>query len=709
MRLGRRLLALFYAVALGTIVAGSSAVYLLLMPAFFDLEDDAVRGDVARVERVFMQMLTTLHARTRDWAERPDVIEAVARGDQALDLPTPLAGALRLDQVVLFSPEGERQVLRHVLGEANTSALDQVHETFIDRACYTFWGIRHVGDVPMMFAMEPIGEDCTAVLFGISLDSAMATELSGITGLPVSFVTTDHMPEDGRSIQVSRLSGGEIAGTFLIRDYHGQAVAKGQVVQPRNVHQRGLRMLFLIAGMLAVLALSAVTLVHLRIRALVFRRLGDLHEATRRLIDNPGQEGRAKVEGDDELAELAADFNRMVEGLLETQRELANAKQDSEAASVAKSRFLANMSHEIRTPMTAILGYTELLRDSSLAEARRLEYLDIIQHNSDALLVLINEVLDLSRIEAGQMSADEREFSLPLLLDDVMHSHALRARQKGVSISLGYATPVPERLRSDPFRIRQILVNLVGNAIKFTEQGQVTLQVSWREDSVSPLVIAVRDTGIGMPADALEHVFEPFRQLDATNTREHGGSGLGLAIARQLSRSLGGDIRVESEPGVGSRFTVELVAQAVSDDLSQPTPSEARDPEMELPSLSGTVLLVEDNQVNRMFVRRVLERAQLNVVEAEHGAAAIEAVAAGLTPDLIIMDMQMPVMDGFEAVRRLRDSGWRGPILALTANVLAEERERCLAVGCDDFMSKPVRIQSLLGACQALLAEHGDQ
>ena len=707
MRLGRRLLFLFYGVALSTIGTGVVAVYFLLMPAFFELEDDVVRADVDRVERVFMQMLTTLHARTIDWASGPAIEQALEQdsGYQALRVPDSSGGTLRLDQVVLFDSQGEARVLRHDMPHQDPDALEDLYQTFLDRACYTFWGIRQVDNLPVMFALEPVGDDCAAVLFGVSLDEGIARELSGISGLPVSFVGSDAGANGNQAVQVSRLSVGEVAGNFLIRDYLGEPVVRGQLIQPRSVHRRGLRMLFLIAGLLTVLALSAVTLVHFRIRRLVFARLANLQDTTRLLLEQPELDIRARVEGDDELAELAGDFNRLVDGLVDSQHQLAGARQVAEAANLAKSRFLANMSHEIRTPMTAILGYTELLRDGHLSARERAEYLDIIQHNSDALLVLINEVLDLSRIEAGQLVLEEREFSLPAVLDDVVQSHALRAREKGIELSLRYLTPVPERLLSDPFRIRQILVNLLGNAIKFTERGSVTLEVRWRPDTVAPLVVVVTDTGIGIPDKALEHVFEPFRQLDATDSREHGGSGLGLAIARQLSRSLGGDIAVESQPGLGSRFTVELVVQAVSGTLSTPLAGQPKGPELSLPTLNGTALLVEDNQVNRMFVRRVLERAGMTVVEATHGGEAVEFFRHGKVADLIVMDMQMPVMDGFEAVRQLRDSGCQVPILALTANVLSEERERCLAVGCDDFLGKPVRVHNLLSACHELLQQ----
>ncbi len=710
MRLGRRLLFSFYMVALVASAGAVASVYLLLMPNFFVLEEDAVRKDVDRVERAFMQMMTTLHARTIDWAQRPEISMLMSAPSETglVNLPEVSSGAMRVDQIIVFGEEGQHQTPRDALSGFDAQVVELVYEEFRERACYSYWGLRSVAGVPVMFAIEPLGE-CGALFFGVALDEKLAWELSGITDMPVAFgdaPEADFPPDD---ILINRLSDREIEGIFAIRDFTGQPVATGIVRQSRPVNDRAGRALLSLAAAIIAVAFLAVTVVHFRIRSLVFRRLISLHQIMRQLSVTRDLRLRARVEGDDEIAELASDFNTMVAGMVVAHREIEESQHQAEEASQAKSRFLANMSHEIRTPMTAILGYTELLRDKRISDRERAHYLDIIQQNGDALLVLINEVLDLSRIEAGQMTMEEREFSLPDLLDDVLQTHGLRASEKGIDVSLRYVTPVPQRLVSDPFRLRQILVNLIGNAIKFTDEGEIVMEVSWRPELITPLQVVVSDTGIGIAPEHMDTVFEPFRQVDGTDTRKHGGSGLGLAIARQLARSLGGDIRVSSKRREGSRFALEIVAEAVSDKLEIPHAPEYHEHEEKPVALHGVALVVEDNDVNRMFVVRVLERAGMEVVQASQGEEALSLLVGGLQPDLVVMDMQMPVMDGFTAVEHLRQFGFQGPILALTANVLHEDRARCLAAGCDEFLTKPVRVKQLLETCHQLLCEKAGQ
>ncbi|MCB1837922.1 MAG: response regulator, partial [Alcanivoracaceae bacterium] len=354
------------------------------------------------------------------------------------------------------------------------------------------------------------------------------------------------------------------------------------------------------------------------------------------------------------------------------------------------------------------LGYAELLESPELSEQERRRYLAIIQQNGDALMALISDVLDLSRIEAGQVKVERQPCDIPALMKDVLNSHMLRARHKRIDLSLRYLDAVPREIYTDAFRLRQILGNLVSNAIKFTEEGGVEVRVRW-EDGLQPcLHVDIADTGIGIPAASLPHVFEPFSQVDESHTRRFGGTGLGLAIARQLARSLGGDISVRSEPREGSVFQVHIQTLAV-EGSPYVQPADALAFEMQsqrLPAIraSGTVLVVDDNQVNRLLVTRVLGNAGFVVHEAENGRQALDlVVAASESFDLVVMDMQMPVMDGFEASTALRQRGYRGAVLALTANVMADDRRRCLDAGCDEFLAKPVRAGLLLETCVRLI------
>jgi len=704
MKLKRQLLGFFYAAAIGAVLVGTVGVYALLTPVVSDFEQDAARRELARVEAAFLQTLTTLYARTRDWAERQQV-ESLVMGDTSEPprVPGDLPDNLRLDIALTFAEDGKAQVWR---GEGLASAeIDALYQSFRDRACYPVWGATRFAQRPYLIAMHPVG-DCGAALFAVALDTQLSSELSGITGLDVALVPASE--HGGRQVDIDAHNDGYLLASFPVVDYQQQPLLRTEIRLPREIYQRGMPMIWSIGLTVLGVALAVATLVFWFVQRRVFGRLARLHQAVRRIAQGGDMRQRMRVRGNDELAEIAADFNAMVDHINDAQQSLAQASERAEAANRAKSLFLANMSHEIRTPMTAILGYAELLENPELGEQERRRYLAIIQQNGDALMALISDVLDLSRIEAGQVRVERQPCDIPALMKDVLNSHMLRARHKRIELSLRYLDAVPREIYTDAFRLRQILGNLVSNAIKFTEEGGVEVRVRWEEGLQPCLHVDIADTGIGIPAAALPHVFEPFSQVDESHTRRFGGTGLGLAIARQLARSLGGDISVRSEPRAGSVFQVYIQTLAV-EGSPRVQPAEALAFEMQsqrLPAIraSGTVLVVDDNQVNRLLVTRVLGNAGFVVHEAENGQQALDAVAAdGAQFDLVVMDMQMPVMDGFAASSALRQRGYRGAVLALTANVMADDRRRCLDAGCDEFLGKPVRAGQLLETCVRLI------
>ena len=383
---------------------------------------------------------------------------------------------------------------------------------------------------------------------------------------------------------------------------------------------------------------------------------------------------------------------------------LIEAKAEADAANRTKSQFLANMSHEIRTPMNAVLGLSELLVDSGLKE-EQLRYARNIHNAAGSLLDIINDVLDVSRIEAGHLDLALAPFEPRTLLARVRAMLLPLAEAKGLLLQAEVEAGLPRTLSGDEGRIRQILVNLAGNSIKFTERGQVAITL--RGEPVAGaeamrLIIRVTDSGVGIAAEKLAGLFKPFVQVDDSDTRRHGGTGLGLYIVRELARRMGGDVSVHSTPGRGSTFEVDLLlalpqaSDAPSANIATATVVAPATPARD----SLTVLLVEDNEINRMVASAVLEGAGHQVVEAADGAQALASYIA-YRVDCVLMDCQMPVMDGLEAARRMRAHETaqglpRTPIVALTANTMAGDRERCLAAGMDDFLAKPYAGAALL-------------
>ena len=400
--------------------------------------------------------------------------------------------------------------------------------------------------------------------------------------------------------------------------------------------------------------------------------------------------------------------------LIRQSEELVCARDQAEAAARAKSEFLANMSHELRTPLTAILGYADLLYDEgdlSRVSLNSLETIDVIRTNGRHLQELIDDILDLSKIEAGRMTLEKLPVSPVKLTEDVLQLMQLRAGEKRLTLRSERLYPLPDTVATDALRVRQVLVNLVGNAIKFTELGGVTVTIGY-DRAAGRLRFSVADTGIGMEPDQIERLFAPFSQADTSMSRRFGGTGLGLSISRRLAHMLGGDIRVESRPGLGSTFILEIAADLDPDtvlltDASRPTterlviPQTVTKPTVKL---SGRILLAEDVPANQKLISLLLQKNGAEVVVVENGRRAVEqalrARLDGKPFDLILMDIQMPEMDGYTATSALRDFDYLGRIVALTAHATADDRQRCLDSGFDGFAVKPIHKDQLIATCR---------
>ncbi|TWT64801.1 CheR family methyltransferase [Allorhodopirellula solitaria] len=389
--------------------------------------------------------------------------------------------------------------------------------------------------------------------------------------------------------------------------------------------------------------------------------------------------------------------------------ELRESERIATEASKSKSEFLANMSHEIRTPMTAILGYADLLQDFVESEEAK-QYLQTIRRNGAYLLDIVNDILDLSKIEAGKLDIEPERFDPCQLVEDVRGIMDVRATERGLKLAVEYDGKLPTTIVSDAKRLKQILINLVGNAVKFTSEGRVNIRV--RLDSEERLLhIEVSDTGIGMTAQQQECLFLPFSQGDASVSRHFGGTGLGLAISQRLAAMLGGEIGVSSTVGVGSTFFVRVATGDLTDVERTGYPrSSTNDPvstlqvEDETTRLSGLVLIVDDRRDIRFLSKRLLTAAGATVDECEDGQIAVnyfhDCLKGGRCPDLILLDMQMPNLDGYETARQIRKLGYTGPIVALTADAMQGDMNECLQAGCNDYLSKPIDAKKLIGMVQ---------
>jgi signal transduction histidine kinase/ActR/RegA family two-component response regulator len=741
--------------ALSAIVGAYAVAQLAIQtwvvaPKFQELEDAQALEDLDRVLGALQSEAQHLDGLCHDWAAWDDtyryVAEPYAEYEQGTLQDTTLENN-RLAVVYATDTEGRVRIRRfHGLPDDLSAFPAEADPALagilrVTRPQEARSGVLLTEAGPLLLAVRPIlpsdelGLVRGSLVMARRLDAAVLRELSRQTRVlfrvqPFGEALLSSGADGGAARRLARhepMPVQQVDDTWtgawgVMDDLRGEPALLVRVQVPREISSKGAASVsFAFCATLGVSALILCALLmllrktvvgpltRLRRHAVAIRRDGDLSR-------------RLEMRGRDEISELAREFDRMVERVaaqveeLEGKnRELVEARERAAAASRAKSEFLTNMSHEIRTPMTAILGYAELLSDPALPREQVAEHVAVVRRNGEHLLSILNDLLDLSKIEAGALRVETLSFSLREVLDEVRTLLLPRAEQKGLRFEVAVEVGVPDWIESDPLRLRQILLNLAGNAVKFTSSGGVEVRVRRRAalaDGSLILEFEVADSGIGLSQTQCARLFQPFSQADSSTTRRFGGTGLGLSICRRLAELLGGSIAVTSAPGAGSTFVCDIRARPAAPRPGSPVSrpiAPAAAPGAEV--LRGVrVLLAEDGKDNQRLLALILRRAGAAVEVAGNGEEAIEAIRAsearGAGFEVVLMDMQMPVLDGYGATAELRQRGWSGPVVALTAHAMAGDRERCVDVGCDDYLTKPVDREQLIAVC-ARLARRG--
>ncbi|MCB9876545.1 MAG: response regulator [Planctomycetes bacterium] len=695
---------------------------LLLRPSFAGLETSMLERDCVRAQMAIQDLATTLTSKVGDWALWDDTYEFVASRDPAYveaNLNPESMETLDLDFMVFVALDGTivHLALRdpELGGSVDAPAVEGLLRAFpqlmqLEDAKSSLAGLLPLGDDFLALASRPIhksdltGDRRGVLLAGRLFDDAAIQDLARLVRLHL------HLERlaDGDPTPRTTRAADEIFSRIPLRGITGAPLATLVVRQSREIHRQGEEALSLLLVALLVSGALGLLTTLVGIDRVVLARLRRLRATMAEIARTGDLTKKAETAGADEIADLSSSFNDLTSRLRLTQQELLRADR-------ARSQFLANVSHEVRTPVTALLGFVDLLHDPDLPRATHDDHVRTIRRNAQHLLTILNDLLDSAKVDSGQMTVEILPAELLPLLTDAVDLVRPGAAQKGLEVSLEVKGKLPPVVRTDPTRLRQVLGNLLGNAVKFTEHGFVRLEAEMC--APQQLRLRVVDSGIGVTPEQQLRLFTPFAQADASTNRRFGGTGLGLALSRHLARQLGGDVRLVDSLGVGSTFELTLDT-GDPDDAAREARADrertAETPAVEAPQqnthpLAGRRILVADDAAdNGRLVSYVLGKAGAEVTVVGDGRQAVDRCLAGTDGDgafdLVIMDMQMPVLDGYGATAQLRDRGFAPPILALTANALKSDLEQCLAVGCNDYATKPIDGRSLVRRVAEMLA-----
>jgi len=741
MSLRKKVVLALIAVVVISLLLTSVALRTIVYPMFDALQLREADGELARVEAALDAVTTVVNSVNIDWAEWDATYDFVQGKNPVYEEENLHAYTfleIQIDLMLFYDAEGRLVKGRFVDRQRSKFApLDEVlieplgpddplvrHE---DRyLAGTVRGLLHTRRGPMIVASRPIlttlgkGPIAGTAVFGRLLDATEIEELKRQTEVSFALIPLDAEGLSEEDLAAARISTSgrphhrqneELMLTYrVIPSVYGEPTYLLRVETPREIAALGFNALFLAALFFAITALFPVASMWLLLQRMIVTPLSGLKRHILEMRGSQDLSRRLGLRRGDEIGTLADQFDSLTADLEVARREMAASRDAALEVAKLKSDFLATVSHEIRTPMNGVIGMADMLIETQLT-ARQREFAQAIQYSADGLLAIVNDILDFSKLEAHGAELEQRDFALGNLAEEVVHAFDGAARAGGLDLTCRVAPEADGVYRGDPSRLRQILLNLVGNAMKFTSEGGVALGVALESQrgEAHRVRFEIRDTGIGITPEQRARVFDSFAQADASTSRAQGGAGLGLTICRHLVDMMDGEIGVESEIGAGSTFWLVVPLRWRQEVRASERAPAA--PERPVPTrMCGRILLAEDNPVNQQVALAVLESLGCQVDAANDGEEALEALAAAHY-DAVLMDCEMPNVDGFEATARIRrreaeaGCGARVPILALTAHAVEGAREKCLAADMDDFLSKPFRRDELRRALGPWLSE----